>query len=93
VPKRVDDNHKRIVEGLRAVGATVQSMAALGKGAPDIAVGYRKVNTFLEIKNPLMPPSKRKLTAAEEEWHDEWKGQVAVVETLDEALLTIGATK
>lgn len=93
MPKRVDDNHKRIVEGLRAVGATVQSMAALGKGAPDIAVGYRKVNTFLEIKNPLMPPSKRKLTAAEEEWHDEWKGQVAVVETLDEALLTIGATK
>jgi hypothetical protein len=91
--KRIDDNHKSIVDGLRAVGATVQSLAALGKGAPDILCGFRNQNWTFEIKNPLMPPSKRKLTEAEEDWHDQWKGQVSVIETLDEALIAIGAAK
>lgn len=91
--KRVDANHVAIVKGLRNIGATVQSLADLGKGAPDIAVGWRGVNTFLEIKNPLMPPSKQRLTEAEEEWHCEWRGQVAIVTSLDEALRAIGAAK
>jgi len=91
--KKVDANHKAIVKGLRDAGATVQSLAALGKGAPDVLVGFRRLNYTLEIKNPLMPPSKRKLTEAEEEWHDEWRGQVTVVETLEQALSAIGAVK
>jgi hypothetical protein len=90
--KRIDDNHKSIVNGLRAVGATVQSLAALGKGAPDIAVGRHGVNYFFEIKNPNMPPSKQRLTDAEQEWHYGWRGQVCVVSTLEHALQIIGAS-
>jgi hypothetical protein len=90
--KRIDANHGDIVRGLRAVGATVQSLAALGKGAPDIACGHRGQNYLFEIKNPAQPPSKRRLTIAEEVWHSQWKGQVSVIESLDDALKTIGAT-
>jgi len=90
--KRIDQNHKSIVKGLRAVGATVQSLAALGKGVPDIACGFRSLNYFFEIKNPAMPPSKRRLTEDEKEWHDSWRGQVCVIESLDEALRAIGAS-
>lgn len=91
--KRIDLNHQDIVEGLRRVGATVQSLAPLGKGAPDILVGFRRMNYALEIKNPLMPPSKQRLTVAEEEWHESWQGQVVVIKTLDEALKAIGASR
>lgn len=89
--KRIDLNHKSIVEGLRDIGASVLSLAPLGKGAPDIAVGYRGSNTFMEIKNPLMPPSKRRLTDAELEWHAAWNGQVTVITSLEDALRVIGA--
>jgi len=90
--KRVDNNHGSIIDGLRAVGATVQSLAALGKGAPDIVCGFRSQNFLFEIKNGSQPPSKRRLTVAEEVWHQQWKGQVSVIESLDDALRTIGAT-
>lgn len=90
--KRVDHNHKSIVEGLRAVGASVVSLAALGKGAPDIAVGHRGRNYLFEIKNANMPPSKRRLTLAEESFHESWRGQVSIVASLEDALQAIGAT-
>lgn len=92
-PKRIDDNHQSIVEGLRDIGATVQSLAALGKGAPDILVGYRFKNYAFEIKNPTQPLSKRKLTDAEQSWHILWRGQVEVITSLDQALRAIGAEK
>jgi hypothetical protein len=88
--KRVDQNHGDIVQGLRAIGASVQSLASLGKGAPDIAVGFRNQNYFFEIKNGEMPPSKRRLTTAEEVWHETWRGQISVIHTLEDALEMIG---
>jgi hypothetical protein len=58
----------------------------LGKGFPDIIVGYRGVNLLVEIKDGSKPPSKRQLTSDELVWHDDWRGQVAVVESIDQAL-------
>lgn len=86
MPKRVDDNHRTIVDGLRGLGATVQSLASIGKGAPDILCGHRGRNFLFEIKNPGMPPSKRRLTIAEEVWHQQWRGSVYVIENLSEAI-------
>lgn len=84
--KRVDQNHREIVRCLRDLGASVQSLAALGKGAPDILCGHRGRNYLFEIKNPSMKPSQRKLTVAEEVWHGQWKGQVFVIHNFSEAL-------
>lgn len=67
----------------------MQSLAELGKGVPDIAVGYRGKNFLFEIKDWKQPPSKRKLTLDEKKWHQAWNGQVHVVETFDEALKII----
>ena len=86
MPKRVDNNHAEIVKGLRQIGATVQSLAALGKGVPDILVGHRGRNYIFEIKNHLQPPSKRKLTIAEEAWHENWRGSVHIILNFSEAL-------
>lgn len=92
MPKRTDYNQPKIVEALRAVGATVQTLHAVGRGCPDLAVGYQGVNYLLEIKNPQQKPSDRRLTPDETEWHANWRGQKAIVETVDEALQVISAT-
>ena len=52
-----------------------------GKGRPDLLVGYRGVNFLLEVKGP-----KGALNEAQERYHAEWKGQIAVVRTPEEAL-------
>lgn len=90
---KIDANQTEIVKALRAVGATVQSLAQVGSGCPDILVGFRDANFLFEIKNPAQPPSGRKLTDDEAKWHAIWRGQKTVVETVDDALKAIGAIK
>jgi len=85
---KVDGNHAAIVAGLRAIGATVHSTAALGDGFPDLAVGFRGATYLLEVKQPRKSAA---LTPAERAFILAWRGQVAVVTTLDEALAAIGA--
>jgi len=86
---KVDTNQAAIVAGLRAVGATVHSTAALGRGFPDLAVGFRGVTYLLEVKQPKkagdLTPDERAFILA-------WRGHVAVVTTLDEALEALGFT-
>ena len=83
---RVDKNQKDIVRAVRAVGADVQHLHFVGKGCPDILVGFRGGNYLMEIK------SKRgAMTADELDWHIKWRGQVCIVRNEDDALETIGA--
>ena len=86
---RVDANHAEIVYALLAVGCTVRSLAPLGKGAPDILVGVQGRNLLFEIKDGAKVPSARKLTEDEAEFHAGWRGQVAVIESVDDALKAI----
>ena len=86
---KVDDNQTEIVAALRKIGATVQPLHAVGRGCPDILVGWRGMNTILEIKDGKKPPSARKLTEDQEKWHAAWRGQVTVVETVEQAIEAI----
>jgi len=79
-----------IVKGLRQIGASVQSLATMGGGCPDLLVGYQGENYLMEIKDPDAPKNKRDLTPDQVKWHAEWKGIINVVETLDEAFRVIG---
>ena len=64
---KVDNNQREIVKKLRKIpGVTVSITSALGDGFPDIVVGYKGVNHLIEIKDGSKPPSRRKLTPAEE---------------------------
>lgn len=89
---KIDENQPEIVAALRAVpGLTVQSLAAVGHGIPDLLVGYAGRNYLLEVKNPLLVPSKQRLTDDERDWHAAWTGQVCTVRTAGEALRAVGA--
>lgn len=90
---KVDANQAEIVAALRAVGATVQPLHAVGQGCPDLLVGYRGINFLLEVKDGEKPPSARKLTPDQVSWHDTWRGTVHVVMNPKIALEIIGALR
>lgn len=83
---RVDANQPSLVKELRDLGYSVAITAQIGSGFPDLVVGKYGKNWLLEVKDPAQPPSGRKLTIDEAAWHVEWKGQVAVVETVEDVL-------
>ena len=88
--KRIDANQNSIVKALRDANASVQSLAKIGNGCPDLLVGYASANYLIEIKNPDMPINKRNLTPDQKKWHCEWAGIINVIETPEEALRLIG---
>jgi hypothetical protein len=87
---KLDRNHNEIVAALRKLGVSVASLALLGDGIGDILCGWNGRNYYFEIKDPLQPLSKRKLTDAEWAVHADWKGQLKVIETWQEACQTMG---
>lgn len=88
---KVDDNQASIVDALRRVGCSVDPLHAVGGGTPDLLVGRAGVNYLLEVKDGSKPPSKQKLTPQQQEWHQGWRGQKAVVNCVDSALREVGA--
>ena len=89
---RTDRNHSEVVEALRRCGATVQSLAAVGSGVPDLLVGFRGQTLLVEVKDGSRSPSERKLTPDQVEWHDAWRGSpVWVIHDVSEAVVKLGA--
>lgn len=91
---KIDSNQSQIVDSLRAAGAQIQSLAAVGKGVPDLLCQYKGTFYLIEVKDGTRPPSQRKLTEDQVKWHEEWKSAfLGVVESPEEALKFIGAIK
>jgi hypothetical protein len=86
MPKRTDANQTAIVSAFRKCGATVAITSGLGKGFPDLVVGYRSRNFLVEIKDGSKPPSAQKLTPDESAWHGKWRGQIAIIRSVDDVL-------
>jgi len=83
---RTDGNHEEIVKALRAVGATVQSLAAVGHGVPDLLVGYQGKTILMEVKDGTKSTSKRQLTEDQVKWIDAWSGgSVFIVDNVEAA--------
>lgn len=85
VYKRVDSTQVQIVKELRRLGMEVEHLHMVGKGCPDILVGYKGKNVLLEIKKD----EKAKLTPDQVLWHRSWKGQVAVVSNVIDAIKAV----
>jgi len=83
---RVDANQEAIVKALRDYGCSVLHLHAIGQGCPDILVGYRGINYLMELKDGQKTPSERRLTADEETFFNTWNGQVAKIESIEEAI-------
>ena len=84
--KKVDANQKSVVDSLRERGFSVAVTSALGKGFPDLIVGKNGFNLMVELKDGNKPPSARKLTPDEVEFHNSWLGKIVVANNVDEIL-------
>ena len=58
----------------------------MGSGFPDLIVGWKGVNYFMEVKKD----KKATLTPAEKKFHESREGQIDIVYTLEDALKVIG---
>jgi len=76
---KVDANQREIVDTLRALGASVQSLAMVGDGVPDLLVGYQGRTWLVEVKDGSKPPSRQRLTADQVAWRDTWRGEAPSV--------------
>ena len=79
---RIDAVQPEIVEALRRIGCSVQSLAAVGEGCPDLLVGVAGVNFLVELKRP----GPYAFTGAQKTWHQEWRGRAHVCRSIDDAL-------
>jgi Holliday junction resolvase len=91
---KIDANHEQVVSALRAAGASVQSLAGVGKGVPDLLVGFQGKTLLMEVKDGRKTPSERRLTEDQVRWHGAWRGgPLAVVDGVDAALRMLGVMK
>lgn len=91
---RTDTNQQAVIDALRQAGATVQSLAEIGNGCPDLLVGYNGRTFLMEVKDGTKPPSETKLTVNQVEWHSRWLGgSLSIVYGPEGALKVIGALR
>jgi Holliday junction resolvase len=83
---KVDANQKEIIQAFRQMGCSVAPTHNAGKGFPDLVVGFQGVNFMVEIKDGNKPPSAQKLTPDQIKFHDEWRGQICIVNCVDDCV-------
>lgn len=82
---RRDTNEGDIIKAIRAEGAYVKVIN--DEGLFDLLVSYRGETLMIEVKDGAKPPSARRLTEAEQKFHEEWPGSnLHIVTSAEEAL-------
>jgi hypothetical protein len=82
---RRDDNEQSIIKAMRAEGAYVKVIN--DEGLFDLLVSHRGETMLIEVKDGAKPPSARRLTEAEQKFHDEWPGDnLYIVNSVEEAI-------
>lgn len=86
---RRDDNEREIIDALRAAGAYVKQIN--DDGTFDLLVWFAGRCLLIEVKDGKKPPSARRLTEAEQKFHDEYPGNnLFIVNSVEEALALLG---
>lgn len=78
---RVDLKQKEIIDALRKAGRSVQPIHTIGKGCPDLLVGYQGVNYLIEVKS-----AGGKLTEDQINFIKSWKGNLVIARSAEEAI-------
>lgn len=75
------------MDGCRRIPSlSIFSTHMVGKGFPDVVIGYKGLNYLVEIKDGKKSKSQKKLTIDEIKFHESWNGQIIVVENIDDVL-------
>lgn len=83
---RVDNNQQEIVNALLSAGRSVFIASSIGRGFPDLVVGYDNKTYLLEVKGP-----KGKKTPHQDMFAAYWRGsEVYIVRTAEDAIKITG---
>lgn len=93
IAKRIDRNQTEIVDVLRRSGCSVLVLSGVGRGCPDLLMGLCGQNFLIEVKDGKKPPSGRKLTRWEEIFIQGWLGNVAIIESVEQAINLVNKIK
>jgi hypothetical protein len=83
---RVDQNQPLIVATLRRCGFAVAHTHIIGKGFPDLCISRRGWTGLVEVKDSSKPPSARRLTPDEIDFHARWQDEILILESIDDVL-------
>ena len=84
--KRVDENQKQLVHTFIALGCSVLNLSTVGRGCPDLLIGYRGKTVLVEIKSN----SKATFTDPQIKFMQEWRGgAVSRIDSVDAAIRLI----
>lgn len=78
---RVDANHTRLCNALRAADFRVFDSSAFGRGFPDSVCLYRGVCFLVEFKDGSKAKSARRLTKAQEAFWKDWSDVCYLIES------------
>ena len=84
--KRVDENQKAILDDLKRLHINYFVASDVGAGFPDIVIGFRGINWFIEIKTETGKQTKSQI-----KFEKEWQGQYAICRSTEQVLEVIGA--
>lgn len=76
--KKTDSNQKEIIRQLKSIGASVVDTSAVGKGFPDLVVGYQKQTYLVEVKSSNKAYGKS-LNENQVKFKDAWKGSEIIL--------------
>lgn len=71
---KIDANHTEIVDCFKKMGCSVLSLAAVGRGVPDLLVAINGITWLVEVKF-----GKSKENELQKEWAENWLGARALV--------------
>ena len=84
-PKKVDNNQLDIVKAFRSMGATVLNLSGVGKGCPDLLIGYKNISVLVEVKSKT-----GKFTEPQLKFMEQWQGgAVNRIDSVDGAIRLI----
>ena len=83
--KRVDNNQLEIIKAFQSMGATVLNLSAVGKGCPDLLIGYKNISVLVEVKSKT-----GKFTELQLKFMEQWQGgAVNRIDSVDGAIRLI----
>ena len=83
---KADANQPVIVAALRRCGFVVAHCHTVGGGFPDLVIARNGRTGLVEIKDGNKPPSARKLTSDEADFHNKWPDKIPIIESVDDVL-------
>jgi len=84
--KRVDENQRTLVHTFIALGASVLNLSTVGRGCPDLLIGYKGKSVLVEVKRD----AKSSFTEPQVKFMQEWRGgAVSRIDSVDAAIRLI----